>query len=239
MWRKWLGDPHFGRVHRFDIVSTFLKLQGLSPARILDAGCGNGAFLLQLKRMYPNTQITGIDLAPPSTVFPAGIGFWTHNLEYPLPTECRGNDLIISIEVLQYAKDELAFLRNLRDAAIPGGKLILHVMTATGLSYDEAFGFRKFLRRNTTVAPGGPTQTRPGYSAPELARLLKLSGWNLQAQEYTFGRRVMLAHTFFEVYRQWRGVPYLLTPFVRMAAKSAALGADADGAAILIYANAI
>jgi hypothetical protein len=112
-------------------------------------------------------------------------------------------------------------------------------MTASGLSHDPTFGLRKLLPFAPKAAAVGVVQARSGYSAPELANLLALSGWRIKFQTHTFGRSVLLAHTFFEVYRRWRAVPYLLTPLLRAATKPLALRGGVEGGALLIYAEAI
>ncbi|MBC3863557.1 methyltransferase domain-containing protein [Undibacterium jejuense] len=42
-----------------------LELVKIQPIRVLDAGCGAGADLPELQRMYPDTQVVGLDAALP------------------------------------------------------------------------------------------------------------------------------------------------------------------------------
>jgi ubiquinone/menaquinone biosynthesis C-methylase UbiE len=54
----YFGDPQ-------TIYSWFEMIyQGLHPHKILDVGCGNGKLSLQLAKLFPNAEITGVDLSP-------------------------------------------------------------------------------------------------------------------------------------------------------------------------------
>lgn len=43
------------------VASTALEGTGLTPARILDVGCGMGGGMLYMQRLYPGAQVVGVD----------------------------------------------------------------------------------------------------------------------------------------------------------------------------------
>src|SRR6185369_14513547 len=51
---------------------------GTNSARLLDIGCGTGAFLREVKRNYPRLAVTGLDLSGPYlAVAGRGLGDWS------------------------------------------------------------------------------------------------------------------------------------------------------------------
>ena len=51
-------------MRRMAIPPVVEKLRGATRARVLDAGCGTGRFLLQLRRALPRAKLYGLDLSP-------------------------------------------------------------------------------------------------------------------------------------------------------------------------------
>jgi SAM-dependent methyltransferase len=235
--KRWLGDPHFGRVHRYDALLRLLKRLKLSPRRILDAGCGNCGFFPYLKRLYPAARIVGIDVAVPSTV-PEGMTFLQHDLQQPPPNNLTDIDLIVSIEMLQYPENDLDVLRNLRRVARPGATIVVCVMAKEGRSYDPKYGFRRFRRGWKTAPRILDGAVRGGFTQEDLTEKLELAGWHPILKSHLWGTIPMLAHTLFEAYRNLRFVPYFLTPLLRVVCWPFALSANAKGSAILTVGHA-
>ena len=70
-------------------------------AVVLDVGCGEGAALEELKRMFPQAEFSGLDTKVPTKVS-AAFEF-VHNSIENLPDHLFGKfDLIISVNVLVY-----------------------------------------------------------------------------------------------------------------------------------------
>ncbi len=72
-------------------------------SRILDAGCGKGFLLLEIKKILPKINIVGIDISNHAIKEAPEIlrqDFFIHNLKDPLPFKDNEFDLVISINAL-------------------------------------------------------------------------------------------------------------------------------------------
>ena len=72
-------------------------------SRILDAGCGKGFLLLEIKKILPLIEIVGIDISNHAlNQIPDELknNFFLHNLKHPLPFKDNEFDLVISINTL-------------------------------------------------------------------------------------------------------------------------------------------
>jgi len=85
-------------------------------------------------------------------------------------------DLIYCVDVLEHVRDDLAFLRKIRDALRPGGHVFLHV-PVPGIDVFE-----------------DKDHVRPGYEQNDLAALLETAGFRVERMKYTFGRRGLEYH---------------------------------------------
>jgi 2-polyprenyl-3-methyl-5-hydroxy-6-metoxy-1,4-benzoquinol methylase len=110
------------------VLNALRPLAG-SGARVLDAGCGNGAFCSILQKNL-GLEAYGCDLSE------SGVEIATKN--YP---DCRFQqlsvyddfatafgtkfDAIISIEVIEHLYDPLTFLRRVRESLNPGGLFVI------------------------------------------------------------------------------------------------------------------
>jgi len=72
-------------------------------SRILDAGCGKGFLLLEIKKILPKINIVGIDISNHALKEAPEIlrqDFFIHNLKDPLPFKDNEFDLVISVNAL-------------------------------------------------------------------------------------------------------------------------------------------
>ena len=105
----------------------FRLLEGLSFTTVLDAGCGTGVLLSQIRQKYPHTQLTGSEYSPngleyarqrlPNAQF--------HVLDLSRETLGGKFDLITCIDVLEHIPDDEAALKNM--LAMTAGHLVLSV----------------------------------------------------------------------------------------------------------------
>jgi ubiquinone/menaquinone biosynthesis C-methylase UbiE len=113
-------------------------------ASLLEAGCGDGALLVSLRRARPDLRLTGVDLAwsPASeaALRAAQIDCIASPIESVRLPE-QSFDVIVMNQVIEHVWDVRAALVTLRRALVPGGSLILATPNLDG--YD-----RRFFRRS-------------------------------------------------------------------------------------------
>jgi len=121
------------KVNAHEFVSKYLKkhIDDLEEGKILEAGCGPGAFLRIIGDNYPNNTITGIDLSYSRTADANTKLFALPNAKaicadiYELPFPDDHFDLIYSRFLFEYLKYPEIAAKELFRVCKPGGKLLL------------------------------------------------------------------------------------------------------------------
>src|SRR5919199_6539749 len=146
------------------------RYRGGRELTVLDAGCGTGIVVSQLRRLLPGSRVLGLDVSRHALAFCRARG---HRLlaaasvtDLPLPDESV--DLIVCADVLQHLPrgGDAAALRECLRVLRPGGRL--------------------YLRTNTTL---GRARTAPGqsyhrYRPGELAALAADAGLVVERVTY-------------------------------------------------------
>jgi 2-polyprenyl-3-methyl-5-hydroxy-6-metoxy-1,4-benzoquinol methylase len=123
-------------LQRFHALSAELP----GTMRLLDVGCGDGRFLLALRRRYPEAQLTGLDWnfgpAVASELANAGIGTITGAIEtVDLP---QGRyDVVTMNQLIEHVWDVRLVLDRCRAALRPGGLLAVETPNPDG--WDRRF----------------------------------------------------------------------------------------------------
>src|SRR5262249_42732245 len=114
--------------HAYLLEPVLARLSAASAHKVLDLGCGNGAFAASLARRGLDVtgldqSASGIDTARHS---PPGVRFVRADVCQPLPAEYAGQfDAVIAVEVIEH----LLLPRRLVEAALsalrPGGLVVL------------------------------------------------------------------------------------------------------------------
>jgi 2-polyprenyl-3-methyl-5-hydroxy-6-metoxy-1,4-benzoquinol methylase len=116
-----------------------LALKHVRPSdRVLDVGCGEGAFLNQARKITPT--VTGLELNRSAAAKAAAKGIEmreeliaAHAVQRP-----EHYDVVTSFQVLEHVKDPNAFVQGLVDALRPRGTLIIGVPNCdTFLALDD------------------------------------------------------------------------------------------------------
>jgi SAM-dependent methyltransferase len=121
---------------RFEAFATS-KQQNLS---LLDVGCGDGRFLLTLRRHFPLARLAGLDwdFAPhvAHQLRSANIVMYTGTIEETiLPLQCF--DIITLNQLIEHVWDVQLVLRRCFDALKPGGRLAIETPNPGG--WDRRF----------------------------------------------------------------------------------------------------
>lgn len=96
-------------------------LLGRQPASVLAVGCGNGALLLALGRRWPQARLAGMEPAPGAAGAARQAGLAVARQLRPGQRAA----LVVSVNVLEHVAAPLAFLRRLRQACAPGGRVVV------------------------------------------------------------------------------------------------------------------
>ena len=120
LFNAWYGRPEM------------LRLAGdVTGQRVLDAGCGHGPLLRELRAR--GAHVSGFDLSPAMVALAReqlgdDIDLRVADLADPLPYPDGEFDLIVISLALHYVKDWQPTLRELRRVLRPGGRIVLAIL---------------------------------------------------------------------------------------------------------------
>ena len=145
-----LDDHHWWYRGRRRIIRSELDRLPLPPhASVLDAGCGSGRTLIEL-RAYGDVQ--GIELDPGAAEVARGRGVGEVQIGRleELPWDADTFDLITCLDVIEHTPDDRVTLTELERVTRPGGWLLVTVPAYQALwsQHDEDnHHFRRYSRR--------------------------------------------------------------------------------------------
>jgi SAM-dependent methyltransferase len=120
-------DRHWwyrGRRQVLDVVLSSLDVS--RDAAILDAGCGSGRNMVELRRYG---RVTGIELSTPSVQVAREreVGEVVEGSVLEMPFAQDSFELAVSLDVIEHLHDDRCALRELRRVVAPGGRLLVTV----------------------------------------------------------------------------------------------------------------
>ena len=121
---EWLPSPTYV-LRRAAILDW---LQGYTPGKVLEMGCGPGALLHELARR--GFHGVGVELSERSRTVAEQLvgGLAEIQIRDSLPTEEKGTfDYLFSFEVLEHIEDDVAALREWLEDLRPGGQVFISV----------------------------------------------------------------------------------------------------------------
>ena len=125
---KYLGDDYVHQNPTWDqedspwkarLAAQILERHQISPNSICDVGCGAGFVLSELRRLYPQADLFGFDIAP------ALSSFWSQHqgtsIHFQLgdfaTLNTRRYSVALVLDVIEHVPDPFVFLSSLRAAA--------------------------------------------------------------------------------------------------------------------------
>ncbi|HEY0410643.1 MAG TPA: class I SAM-dependent methyltransferase, partial [Candidatus Dormibacteraeota bacterium] len=170
-----LDERHWWYRGRRRVLRAVLdRLELPSGASVLDAGCGSGRTLDELRR-YGETH--GMELNPLGVAAARSRGH--HDVrEGPLeaiPFEDSSFDLVTCLDVIEHTDDDVASLRELRRVARPDATLVVTVPAHPSLwsRHDDVNGHRRRYTRRTlgaaARAAGWEVERQTGFNVVYLA----------------------------------------------------------------------
>ncbi len=121
-----LGHPsyvwRFGQERRLEMVRHYLPLEG---ARLLDIGCGLGAYVRRFSDF--TDQAYGIDIDPKRAIegAEAGVHGLSAGLSESLPFASDSFDGVLLNEVIEHVQNDRETLREALRVTRPGGKVVI------------------------------------------------------------------------------------------------------------------
>ncbi len=126
------------------------------PARVLDAGCGSGRTLEELRDLGLD-PVSGIELSPDAAAVAGSRGEFDVRIGRleELPWGAATFDLITCLDVIEHTPDDRATFEELRRVSKPGGWLLVTVPAYQALwsQHDEANHHYRRYGRGTLRAP--------------------------------------------------------------------------------------
>jgi 2-polyprenyl-3-methyl-5-hydroxy-6-metoxy-1,4-benzoquinol methylase len=123
---------------RLYTVRKTLRMVG-SPTRILDYGCGQGRYISELRKLFPQANICGCDISDVGLKIAQ-----SNNLDATLirmndeTVDCPSKtfDLVISIEVLEHVGDSRKAVKEISRVLKPGGIALITTPCANRYSLE-------------------------------------------------------------------------------------------------------
>lgn len=145
-----ISATDYYNVEKWEFSCAAAELKESGAKRILDVGCGTGAFLDQLKKSMPGAELFGFDLNGEFLDQLASRGFGVlPNNPGSFDEAMAGQalfDAISMLQVLEHVGDPVAFLKTFTRLLRPGGLLIVTTPDAAG-------PIRKFPDALTEIPP--------------------------------------------------------------------------------------
>lgn len=143
------------------IVAWILEQNGLQPESICEVGCGSGACLAELRRAYPEAELSGYDIAPDAAQF--WKQFEEQNISFEVGDVLKNDSLncevLMMLDVIEHLADPHDFLGRLHGKAslfvfhIPLDLSAMSVFRETPLLYvREKVGHIHYFTKNLALS---------------------------------------------------------------------------------------
>jgi SAM-dependent methyltransferase len=101
-------------------INNILDDNKIHADSITEIGCGSGEILVELKKIYPDTQFNGYDISSQAYQIcskKASDGLSFHQADL-LSLQTPPDDVLLAIDVFEHVDDYMSFIRAMKDRAI-------------------------------------------------------------------------------------------------------------------------
>lgn len=236
---KLFGPPILGLRIRARYLRPILEdLELPLRAKIADAGSGRGCFTFFTARLFPQAQVTGMDIEEPqvrrNNQIAEILGYWNCRFQRQDVTKLPAGeeyDFILSTDNLEHLEQDRNQCSVFYRALKPGGSILFHVPHVT----RNLFGWR---RPNFMGIEG---HVRPGYTLDGLCGMLREVGFAIDRAFYSYGwmetfvNDVSYLITGGREKRKWLYAP--LFPFLLLLSKLGRTPQSGDGSGVVVLAK--
>lgn len=184
-------------------------------AQVLDAGCGDGNYVLHMAERYPHLHVTGVDIMEfrGSCPFPNAT-LVQGDLVHLADRECY--DFIYCIDVLEHIPNNIKVLKNISGALKQGGYLYLHMPNRiAGKHILPAMFLEDFQKWEKDEHIGEM------YTLEEIKTIVGQNNLEVLAAQHTFGSLGQLAWELDRMTDRILVLKAMLMPFLKALAQLA------------------
>ncbi|KAJ7785173.1 S-adenosyl-L-methionine-dependent methyltransferase [Mycena maculata] len=121
-----LDDTHEAFRQYFGGSLCFAPLAQEEPRKILELGCGSGAWAIQAAKQFPNAHVLAVDVAPlPDRIIPTNMKFRLVDLSRPSDLETETFDIVHARMVMTHVSHGREALLRAARFVKPGGLLLM------------------------------------------------------------------------------------------------------------------
>jgi len=159
-------------------------LDGNSPKRVYDAGCGFGQYSYYCASKYPHASVYAVDVKDEQIedcakfFRKAGLTNASFSVEDLTQIQHENQfDLAISVDVMEHIPDDIGVFRNLYRSLRPGGRLLVNTPSDLGGSDAHGPEDESFIEEHA----------RNGYGVEEIRTKLQSVGFSVDKIRFAYG----------------------------------------------------
>ncbi|KAJ7224545.1 S-adenosyl-L-methionine-dependent methyltransferase [Mycena pura] len=129
-----LDEIHAAISRYFGGQLCLAPMAATSPSKILDLGCGSGAWAIQAATQFPEAEVHALDISPlPDRILPSNIHFHLADLSQELNFEPETFDIVHSRFVMCHVLNGKEVIERVARLVRPGGLLLMEDMDISNL----------------------------------------------------------------------------------------------------------